>query len=634
MRWRYFAPFLVILGFLGLALFTANWWVKKALVAAGDSAVEAKVDIDRVRITYSPFSLSIEGIQITNPKFPMRNMVEIGQVYVGLNGRALLEKKVVIEGIKIEDISLNTPRKTSGEIKGLKPKPQSKLSKELEAALDSQLGQVTQAIPKLELPKPENLKITKAFDSAKKALADNQKKWEDTLKGKPFEADVNTLSQDLKTIQSASNIQINSIQDIAKIQKLIGSVQDSIDHVKKLQAQVDTQKNQLTQEFGKLNQSVTAIPDAGKQDLKDVMAPFSADRFKHINFGAAAFTKPLHEALVPVLSKVQKAMYYKKRFASPNPPRLRGRDPGENISFEREHEFPKFWLKLLEITGHGKQGEFISGRVTDVASDQRLIGKPMAAVLKGEHLLKQNLSFLAEFDQSLASNARRNHLQLSMKGLSLAPYFKPKKPQDFYMQRGNLGLNSDITVVSGILNSHTQIAVTDLSVVGPQSANPYDMSTIISEVLGQIHMLEVSLGLSGPFKHLHAEFQSNVDNAFSAALSASIQKRLQAEQDKVRAQIDQLIKEKQAEVDKELAKQKAVAEAWIKAQQAQVDALKKNLEDQKTKLENQANQYKKEAETKANQEINRVNQEAEKTKNKLQKQAEDAARNQLKQLFR
>src|SRR3989304_6345741 len=61
----------------------------------------AKVDLDGASLHTARGLLVLDHLQVTDPRSPMTNLVEVGEIVARLNVRALLEKKAVIETLAV-----------------------------------------------------------------------------------------------------------------------------------------------------------------------------------------------------------------------------------------------------------------------------------------------------------------------------------------------------------------------------------------------------------------------------------------------------------------------------------------------------------------------------------------------------
>lgn len=613
MRWRYFIPFIVIFSGLLIAALTIDWWMKWTFESAGSYAVGARVDIERLHVSYFPLALHMGHLEITNPSLPMTNIVEIDKVDFDLETRALLEKKWVINQVAFEGISVNTPRAKSGALAHPKKKTtKSELTKELEAGLSHQWLDVQKLLPKIDIPKLENLEAMKAYEKSKSDLAELQKKWADVIKGKPFDTDMKTLQKEVAGLQATHIGKISSPQDLAKIQAAINNAQAVIVHAQALSQKVADQRKVLDSDMARVSGLPASIKAAGDRDCQRLIAPFSLKPLQQFNFGTAYLMAPIQKRVLPWTSRLETALYYKKKLAIPSGPKLHGRDRGEDIFFETVHTYPKFWVKSVVISGRGKQGEFVKGSVTNVASDQKFVGQPMIASVEAEHLLHSDMKVSLSF-----SHADSSAFSLIVSGVPLAKKkLSGSDKQHVDLETGVVGFSTKAQISHGVLMSDTVLAVDPLE-VKPYgfNADAWSADSILADVLGSIHRLDVSLKLSGPFKSLHMGIETNVDNVFKSALDKAVQKRLDQAKADVQKEIDHVIEDKQKEVDHLVAEQRTKWDAWMGAQQKQVDALKLQVDQQKNHYDKQLQDQKKQFEVSA------------------KKQGKDAARKLLKKFF-
>ena len=86
-RWWGLGAFVVVAALLGCVwILFVDGWVKTQVEEAGTGAVGAKVELDSVDLTLFPAGLTLTRLQVTDPKEPMTNAVEIAQVSMGWMG--------------------------------------------------------------------------------------------------------------------------------------------------------------------------------------------------------------------------------------------------------------------------------------------------------------------------------------------------------------------------------------------------------------------------------------------------------------------------------------------------------------------------------------------------------------------
>lgn len=83
-------------------------------------AVGAEVNVRAVRVSLLGAEMEIEGLQITDPRKPTHNLVQIERLASDLSIRSLLAKRVVLNELSLVGVALDQPRATPGKVY---PKP-------------------------------------------------------------------------------------------------------------------------------------------------------------------------------------------------------------------------------------------------------------------------------------------------------------------------------------------------------------------------------------------------------------------------------------------------------------------------------------------------------------------------------
>lgn len=107
---------------LGAIYFLAIDYVLKSLIEReGSRALAARLDVAHVTFHLLPTSIRLEGVQVTNPQQPVRNLVEFASLSTPLQLGALRERRLDIPELQIQGLRFNTTRAQSGAIAGVTP---------------------------------------------------------------------------------------------------------------------------------------------------------------------------------------------------------------------------------------------------------------------------------------------------------------------------------------------------------------------------------------------------------------------------------------------------------------------------------------------------------------------------------
>lgn len=117
MRWTYLITRLFILLLIALALYISkDSLIRMALVRAGQSSIGAKVEIGQVRSSLRDGKLYLREVAITDPRDPMRNLLQADVAYLVVNPHRLLHRELVIESGSATQVRFGAPRSLSGSL--------------------------------------------------------------------------------------------------------------------------------------------------------------------------------------------------------------------------------------------------------------------------------------------------------------------------------------------------------------------------------------------------------------------------------------------------------------------------------------------------------------------------------------
>ncbi len=117
LRFSYIVPRLLLFVVVFLATEVGSGHLLQwGLVAGGEAAVGARVDIGRVQSSLLESRMLVRDIAVANPHDPMRNLFEADRFEVDLNSAALLRKKLVAEYGVVSGLQFGTERDTSGAL--------------------------------------------------------------------------------------------------------------------------------------------------------------------------------------------------------------------------------------------------------------------------------------------------------------------------------------------------------------------------------------------------------------------------------------------------------------------------------------------------------------------------------------
>jgi hypothetical protein len=116
--------FLVVIALLSIAyFFIVDIAIKALIEREGSAALRAKLDITSATFHLLPTSLTLRGVQATNPQRPSTNLLQADVITLPLTLSELLERKLIVDTLQIHGLRFAQARTHSGAIDGLTPAP-------------------------------------------------------------------------------------------------------------------------------------------------------------------------------------------------------------------------------------------------------------------------------------------------------------------------------------------------------------------------------------------------------------------------------------------------------------------------------------------------------------------------------
>ena len=363
-RWHYLVPRLVILALLMvLAWISADPLLKYAIVNSTESVTGAKVDVGKVKASLFEGKIYISDLAITDPRDPMRNLLQADVAYLKLDPRRLLQKELIVEHGHSKQVMFGSPRTVSGKLKG----------REYKAPVQPGLQNV-----RVRSATPINSQSwldqfqTPSLSSAERDLevikvaASVRQKWLPI-----FEAQAAKLTlareqlETLTTSKAEGNGQIlNPLRDLQMNQQRKNEIQELSEEIK--QARI---------ELGQLAAAAEAdrqlIAQAGERDGQKVGSKIQTVQIDSNSTSQLILQKQQQEYAAEVVSWVR---WFRNSLPNPEADFLDDKGRGANISFKGQTARPRFLVKTLDLSGQGS----LAGQHLEFAGiAQNLTNEPM-----------------------------------------------------------------------------------------------------------------------------------------------------------------------------------------------------------------------------------------------------------------
>ncbi len=384
-RWKAIVPMgLVAIAVVVLWRLFLNAAIRRTVEIVGTEVVGARVDLASARFRLRAADLVLRGLEVTNPDAPMTNLVEIEEIVLDLGGRALLERKAVIQTAAARRVRFGTPRRTSGAIE--RPSPKTGLAARRaqdwanripvpQLDLTSIAGTVVNmpAIDAESLRTPREARaIAARADSLRTAwLAELR-----SLDAQPAIDTARALTERLRTEDPRRVGPQGVAQHVARVGALTRQLQQARDRLQVLQRTVAAGVDSTRGAVARLEQSRAA-------DYAFARSLVRIPSFAAPDISAALFGEMARERLKPVMHWLNVAEEYTPAGLRPSrdPGPRRARMDGTTFRFPRTHEYPTFLVEQaaadLAVGGGTVAAGAYAARLTGFTTQPAVYGRPM-----------------------------------------------------------------------------------------------------------------------------------------------------------------------------------------------------------------------------------------------------------------
>jgi uncharacterized protein (TIGR03545 family) len=622
-RWKGVIPFVIILAALAVFfLFYVDTLVGKIIESTGTDMVGAKVETRDVDVHLAPLGIDINGLQVTNPKAPMSNAVEINHIAFGLDGGKLLLGKVIIDDMQVDGLRFDTARKSSGALPAPKPK-KAKEEKKKEKVQRAASGEkkddgkvLGMDMPSLDMPDVdtilarEPLHTQQVADQLQKNIKATQQHWDELEKSLPGDKRIQDYQKRLARIQKTNTRDVKQLLTaIADLQKLQKDIQGDL-------ATIERSRRQVKQDLASVDSDYQTLLKAPGEDQKRLAAKYAPSsqglgNLSELLFGPKAGQWARqglywYEKLAPMLASDEAK--------EPEPERFKGVD----VAFREYHPSPDFLVRRIRASVQTGKGNF-DGEVRDVTHQPEILGRPVTFNFSGRNMSgMQSLDLNGKFDhvhpkQAVDTvNMDIHDYKVSDHTLTEAPGLRLR------MASALSDTRLRASRVNGKLKGDMNIHIQDIKYDNQASGGEFQ--SLMVESFDKVADFNIDTRLSGTLGQPGLAISSDLDRRLNTQIKQAFDRRVAA----YRKELDERIQQATAA---QVEQAKAQVAALRKDIETQLAAAQQRFDTQKAAFDRQIQQYQAQVETekrKAQQELER------KAKEGLERKAQDL----LKQLQR
>lgn len=608
-------------------LFDRN--LKSGFEYLGYQVLGAEVDINQLHTSFWKGTFRLQGLQLTNAQKPTHNMLEIGDIRFGISWDGLLRAKFVIDEMAVEQIQVDTKRSRPGRVKPPEPvkpadnKP-SAIEKEAERLKDK-------ALDKAQKDYQENvigdlaamlsgtssdqvggqieasLMSKQKLNELQKAYEEKSKVWQEKIAALPKPPEIQALGDRLSKIKTSN---------FSNPQELI----DSLNQFKAVAEDADKKYKQLSQTSSEFSSDLKVF-ESGLKEVNELVKKDVADlekRFKIPQLNGKNIAQSLFRPyLQPYISRFEQYKAMADKYLPPNllkkgqsepDPQIQPRPRAKGVTYEfgKARSYPLFWIKKVSISSKANPnlgtGD-ITGSITDITSNQVLIGRPTVAQAHGDFPAQSihGFQFRGVFD--------------NLKADSVISY--DFKVDDYPMSGSSLVDSEDVKIAftkadAQLISQGQLVGLRNYKIVFQQALKKVDyqisakndvVDGIVKNVFQSLPVLTIDASGDGRLPGLDLAINSNLGPELQKGFEREVKKKIDEAKVKIQKMIDDQIGSQKAKLEGEVNKVKSQVDGEVKKVQAQLDSKKKEADSK-------MNSAKKDGENKAKKQLEGEGQKA------------------------
>ena len=548
-RWPGLAAFVVIVAVAAVIWYIAvDAVIKYTIEKTGTKAVGAKVELDSADFSLFPLGLELKGLQVTNPKKPMRNAVVAENIEMSFNTDYLLKGRKVVERLSATGIAFDRERSRSGALPDRK-KPAEKSVPVKEKAI-SRLEKLAAFSTQnaREMIQKEKLQTIEEARALKQDIESARKRFRERMAELPDEETFKDYEKRLEELRSkASGGVLGAIGKVDKAKKLRDAIRSDL-------AALREAREDFAQTRSGLQERLQALQNAPARDANRLMDKYALSPAGIANMSALVFGPKYagwvetgltwYQRLSPYLAGMAKAGDGEKI--------KHKRGEGRDVVFDPRQAVPEYWIQTahVELADQGKASAggmagTISGKIENISSSQQILGRPLTFAFSGEGMRDTGrLEIEGRLDRTDPAKpedvAKFDIGQYPLSALSL-------------LDRESLALSLDSARVKTAKGSiriieknaldadlNASVDAAQFQVASGEEGTQNFLTQALAAALGDIKAFDIGLKIAGSLSKPEIKISSDIDDTLKNALKQSLEKR-QAE---LKAKLQQAISEK------------------------------------------------------------------------------------------
>jgi conserved hypothetical protein TIGR03545 len=502
-RWSGLGIFVGVIALLiAVTHFFVDSWIAKGIEAVAGDAVGAEVNVSSVSHSYSPFGVTVSGIQITDPAKPTHNQVQLESVTAEIEFLPLLMKKIIIDELAVTGVRFDSQRSKAGEVY-LPVESDAPEEAETGMGFDVKLPSVDEVIAKIPL------QTDKAKEAVKASYSAHDAKLKEQFSQLPDEKVLQDYSDKIKQLTEKD---YKNPEDLLAAQNEFKSLKKSLNTEK---SKINNFRKSAKDAQADLSKNIAALQTATSEDYNTLKGMLAGDmaalsEITALVFGeqARAWSKRLlsaYELVVPMLESKKEVE------------QVKGREEGRWVEFTDASALPDFLIRKADVSLEW-QGQGFNSNWKDITTDHDILGRATTFSVDSKNTAAwQSLAVNGDFWLAATGLKANQNWNLQKVLLDQLPLLS-ENVLNGELTKASLNSVGALKITDGLLDGNGVINLVDM-VLKMEGTNKFTEG--VADTLNQLTSLKMDAGIAGVLDNPDFSLGSDLDKKIRDSMMAS-----------------------------------------------------------------------------------------------------------------
>ena len=540
--------------------------IKAGIERGGSWYWGAQIDVANVDVAWSPFTLSVQGLEATDPQTPTQNLVAFNNANVSLDlWRAILGKTLVHE-LVITDVGMNQPRSAAGWVS-------EKVLLEQAEQQETVVEQAVQSLPSVdELMARSELKTVQAGIKLKQTYESEKVAIDELRKELPTQAEIKAYQAAVKRITDAK---VETPEQLTKLTEDLNLLKAKFEKDK---VALSKAKDQLSISGKKVTEVLVELKDAPEQDMQMIAEKYQLDEggaqnYAKLLFGPQAaqymqLAQEYYAKVKPLLDKMNNAKGEEAEVTLP--------ENGRFVHFEEEQPLPDWLVEKAQISMSLEQGQF-DIQISELTAQHWVRNAPTIVKVTSKNLLNTGALDLAGKVTVARAGEVDADANWQVQGLNVVNMpLSDSEKLTMSLTKASLQLDGTVNYQNSQFTNSNNIVLNGTEFTGKGDGK---MTQLLVDVVSEVKNLSLDIGITGDEQNQDTSIKSDLDTIIYDAMKKRMKVELNKFKDKAKVRLQEKVAEQLSLTQGDAAALKALDGDFSNIEKQLEALLKSKLED-------------------------------------------------------